>query len=208
MDTTTAHTACPCCHRVLRDGETLACRICREQGTGWLRALPGLYAASASYLAPGRSASGTGRVSGSKSAPLPARCDVLDARGPGGVVWVVTQWEEVVRSELGFGEVPFRGDYERSLVGSVEFLVANAAWLYGHFGAVQELHDEIRACYLRLDGLVNSTNRERSVNVSCECGNVLRGVTLSTPGRRCRSCGKSHTWSELLKLELADRAAA
>lgn len=205
MDTITA---CVCCHRTLRDGETLGCRICQREGVQRLRALPGLYAASAAHLAPGRSASGTGRVSGSKSAPLPVRADVLDARGPGGVVWVVTQWEEIVRSELGFGEVPFRGDYQASITGSTQFLVSNVVWLYAQFRAVEELHGELRAWHGRLTALISGADRERQLTLMCGCGEALPGVTLSTPGRRCASCGQQYGWAELRQLHLAARSAA
>ena len=205
MDTITA---CACCHRPLRDGETLGCRICQREGTARLRALPGLYAASAAHLAPGGRGSGGGRVSGSKAAPMPARCDVLDMRGPGGVVAVLAQWEDLVRVALRFDPAPAGGSYERVLAGACGLLVDNAPWLYGQFEAVEELHGEVRDWHGRLSRLVHGDDRERRLTLECRCGAALGGVTLSTPGRRCGQCGAQYGWAELRGLSLAERSAA
>lgn len=207
MDTTVP-TACVCCHRPLRTGETLGCRICREDGTRRLRALPGLYAASAAHLAPGRAGLGGGRVTGSKHAPMPVRADVLDVRGPGGVVAVLAQWEDVVRAELGFDPAPDGGSYEWVLAGAVGLLVDNAPWVYGQFAAVEELHAEVQAWHGRLTRLVHGDDRERRLTLECRCGAPLGGVTLSTPGRRCAACGAQYGWTELRGLLLAERSAA
>lgn len=205
MDTITA---CVCCHRPLRDGELLGCRICQQEGVARLRALPGLYAATGAYLAPGGRGVGGGRVSGSRHAPMPARGDVLDMRGPGGVVAVLAQWEDVVREQLGYQPAPAGGSYERVLAGACGLLVDNAPWLYGAFPALEEAHGEVRAWHGRLHRLVHGEDRERRLTLECRCGAPLGGVTLSTPGRRCGACGQQYGWSELRGLMLAERNAA
>ncbi|MBB1252902.1 hypothetical protein H3146_05910 [Streptomyces sp. OF3] len=200
---------CVICRRALRTDEAgHACRICQERGTGWLRALPGLYAAAEDHLAPARSGAGGGRVSGSKHAPLPVRLNVLDAVGPGGVVWVIAQWEDVVRDQLEFGSAPSRGGYLETLTGSCRLLADQAPWLYGSFNAVDELHGELRSWHARLSAVSDGADRERRITLACPCGAALTGVTLSTPGRRCDACGAQYGWTELRGLPLADRSAA
>lgn len=205
MDTITA---CVCCHRPLRTGEQLGCRICREEGVARLRALPGLYAASADHLAPGGRGLGSGRVSGSRHAPMPVRADVLDMRGPGGLVAVLAQWEDVVREALGWDPAPTGGGYEEVLGAAVQLLVVNSAWVYGQFAAAEELHLEVRDWHGRLECLVHGDDRERRLTLQCPCGAPLGGVTLSTPGRRCGACGAQYGWTELRGLMLAERGAA
>lgn len=196
---------CNICMYGLRDGELdrLACRICQDRGVTMLRAFPALYDQLGGLLEPG-SGRGDGRVSGTRGAPLPCSLHVLDLRARGGLVTVLADWEAAVRAELGWPAATFRGDLRQTLAGAVAFLVANAPWIYASFSAVADLHCELRALHGHATRMVTGEKAERRVTVQCGCGQPLR-VTLTTPGRRCGTCGAQYGHSEVLQLPLADR---
>lgn len=203
--------ACTCCHRTLRLDEVepsvrVACRLCETRGVEALRTLPALYRQTAHQLQPGTSKQG-GRVSGSKSAPMPCSEAVLNFRAAGGMVTVLAEWERAFRGELRYTEPPFRGDYQQTLDGVVQFLVNAAPWVYASFAAVDEYHREVQQIAGQARAIVTGEQPARRVTVTCHCGAPLR-ITLDTPGRRCGTCGQQYGWAELRQLPLAERTAA
>lgn len=204
MDTATT---CVICHRDLWDYELgrFACLLCQNRGVELLQAMPGLYVQTGRRLMPGAAGSG-GRVSGSKSAPLPCSEAALNLRGPGGMVTHLADWERALRHELDYGPAPFRGDYEQALVGITGWLVNAAPWVYASFAAVDEYHRELAQIAGHARAIATGERPARTVPVRCPCGAVLR-ITLDTPGRRC-TCGQQYGWAELRQLPLAERAAA
>lgn len=197
---------CTACGRGLLQHERgrFACRVCEARGVELLRTLPALYAQTAYLLQPGTGGKG-GRVSGSKSAPLPCSEAVLSLRARGGMVTILTSWESAFRDELGYTATPFRGTYEQTLDGTVQFLVNAAPWIYASFPAVDEYHRELRQIAGQARAIVTGEKPARTVPVQCSCGAVLR-ITLDTDGRKC-SCGQQYGWTELRELPLAERAA-
>lgn len=202
-DADAVNSVCTICNRSLLDDEfgRLSCRICQDRGTTMIRALPGLYDQLGDLLEPG-SGRGGGRVSGTRGAPLPCSLEVLDMRARGGLVTVLDDWEAAVRAELGWPAASFRGDLRQTLAGAVTFLAANAPWIYCSFSAVADLHHELRALHIHATRMVTGEQAERRVTVACPCGARLR-VTLTTPGRRCATCGQQYGHSEVLQLPLA-----
>lgn len=182
------------------------CRLCQDRGISMLRAMPALYVQLGDLLQPG-AGRGEGRVSGSKSAPLPCSADILDLRTRGGLVTILASWEDAVRDELGYAAATFRGNYEQTLAGVVGFLIGNAPWIYSSFAAVDELHHELRRYHGQARRLVTGEKPAVRVPVACPCGKVLR-VTLDSPGERCTNCGEQYGHSELMDLPLAARSAA
>lgn len=204
-------TACVICGRDLLEHELqphrrVACRLCENRGVELLRALPALYRQTAVLLQPGTSGKG-GRVSGSKSAPMPCSEAVLNLRAQGGMVTVLASWEEALRSELDYTEAPFRGDYQQTLDGVVQFLTNAAPWIYANFAAVDEYHRELTHIAGQAQSIVTGETPARRVTVRCTCGAGLR-ITLDTPGRRCGTCGAQYGWAELRQLPLAERSVA
>lgn len=183
-----------------------ACLLCQKRGMRLVRAMPGYYRQLGALLEPGGSR-GEGRVTGSKSAPLPCSETILNLRARGGLVTILATWEDAVRDELGFTTATFRGDMEQTLDGVVAFLANNAPWIYARFAAVDDYHQELQQMHGRASVLVTGEKPERPVVVQCPCGGRLR-ITLSTPGRRCQGCGEQYGWQELRGLPLAERSAA
>lgn len=208
MNDATTPTWCLICLRALYADETgrHCCRLCQDHGVTMLRRMPALYAQLGDLLQPG-SGRGDGRVSGSKSAPLPCSAAILDLRSRGGIVTILASWEDAVRDELGYTAATFRGDYEQTITGVVGFLIGNAPWIYSSFPAVDELHAELRKEHGRAVALVDGERPARRVPVVCGCGHILR-VTLDTAGVRCPACSAQYGHTEALHLPLAERRAA
>jgi hypothetical protein len=206
IDTQTS--TCLICLRALYADEAgrYCCRPCQDHGTIMLRAMPDLYTQLGELLQPG-AGRGEGRVSGSKSAPLPCSTDALDLRSRGGIVTVLASWEDAVRDELGYTAATFRGDYEQTLTGVIGFLVGNAPWIYSSFAAVDEMHREVRRLHGHAASLTEGERPARRVPVTCTCGWTLR-VTLDTAGVKCPGCSTQYGHSEVLRLPLAERRAA
>lgn len=204
--------ACVICSRDLLDHELqpqrrMACRLCETRGVEALRTLPGLYRQTAHLLQPGTSKQG-GRVSGSKSAPMPCSEAVLSFRAAGGMVTVLAEWERAFRYELRYAEPPFRGDYQQTLDGVVHFLTNAAPWAYASFAAVDEYHRELQQIAGQARAIVTGETPARRFKLRCPCGQLLTGITLDTPGRLCNGCGQQYGWQELRELPLAERNAA
>ncbi|MFI1928317.1 hypothetical protein [Streptomyces sp. NPDC020377] len=200
--------ACLICLRALYADENgrHCCRLCQEQGVTMLRRMPALYTQLGDLLEPG-SGRGEGRVSGSKSAPLPCSAEILDLRSRGGLVTILASWEDAVRGELGYTAATFRGTYEQTLTGVVGFLIGNAPWIYSSFPAADELHGEVRRLHGHATTLVDGERPARRVPVVCSCGHVLR-VTLDTDGVKCPGCAVQYGHDDLFRLPLAERRAA
>jgi len=199
---------CLICHRDLRDYEAgrYTCLICQDRGIAMLRAMPGLYDQLGDLLQPGSGQDG-GRVSGSKTAPLPCSTEILDLRSRGGLVTILASWEDAVRDELGYNAATFRGDYRQTLAGVVAFLAGNAPWIYSSFAAVDEMHDEVRRYHGQARALVVGERPPHRFGVVCTCGTTLK-ITLETPGKKCDQCGTQYGLRELRHLPLAERRAA
>lgn len=202
-------TACVCCNRPLWDDEQgrPACLICEKRGVAMLRDLPALYRQAGARLERGSTVGG-GRVSGSRSAPLPCSEEALALRGPGGLVDVLASWERCFREDLAYTLPTFRGDYEQTLTGIVGWLVTCAPWIYGSHAAADEFHGELRRWHGQAKAIVEGEARPTQLNLQCDCGTVLKGITLQTDGRRCTGCGTQYGWTELCQLPLVNRRAA
>lgn len=200
--------ACIVCLRALYADESgrYCCRLCQERGTVMLRAMPALYTQLGDLLQPGAGRS-EGRVSGSKSAPLPCSVGILDLRARGGLVTVLASWEDAIRDELGYSPAAFRGNYEQTLTGIVGFLVGNAPWIYSAFAAADEMHEELRRLHGHATTLTEGEKPARRIPVTCTCGHILR-VTLDTAGAKCPACATQYGHDDLFQLPLAERRAA
>lgn len=202
---------CGPCGRQLRNDELgrLTCRLCQDRTDSALRQLPGpagLYANLATVLAPG-GARGEGRVTGSRTAPLPLRLEPLSLSARGGVVTVLQAWLIDWHECLGWHHPRWRGNLQQQLDEVVHALRVNLEWAATEHPAFDEFAHEVAGLVRQCEQQITGERRERPVMVTCPCGAVLR-VTVSTPGARCRGCDTQYGRAEVLELPLAERAAA
>jgi hypothetical protein len=119
------------------------CVLCQSLADDQLAALPVFYTRLEGVLEPG--SGGSDRVSGSKLPPLPARLGPLSLRGPGGIVGVLTAWEDDWRSWLGWSARPFRGSVEQTVGGAVVFLRNNWLWASAEHPSPDVFAADVRA---------------------------------------------------------------
>lgn len=201
---------CPC-GRQLRHDELgrIACRPCQERINQTLRQLPGpdgLYARLATRLAPGRGGDGQ-LVSVSRTAPLPLRLEPLSLMARGGVVTVLQTWLVDWHEHLGWRHPRWQGNLQQQCNQVVHALRTNLEWAAACHPAFGDFAKEICSLVRQCERQIAGERPERAIAVGCPCGATL-SVTVSTPGKRCRSCGTQYDRSEVLDLPLAQRTAA
>ncbi|MBB5932346.1 hypothetical protein [Streptomyces echinatus] len=199
---------CIVCSAALYDDEAQTCRPCAERVAANLAALAGpegLYARLADSLHPG-SGSGGPVVSGSRTAPLPVRLEVLNAmteRGPvlGPLEGWVRDWEA-----YGRATVDETGTLQQRLNHAVGTLRFNLAWAAGQHPAFADFADETWTIVRRCRTATGAEKPPVRVPVACRCGQILR-VSLDMDGIECRHCGSEYGHGEMLKLTPTRRAA-
>lgn len=177
---------------------------CRERLADQLRRLPNLYRALADELAPGRSSDG-GRT-GSRTAPLPVRLDILDLRARGGIEGILAGWVRDLCDREQW-EFPQYGTVEAAVDSYTAILIGNLGMLCDEHPAIREIAHEIAAIVRQCEALTTGDKPARRIPVACPCGTVLR-VTLDTPGARCSGCDAQYGHAEVLQLPMAQRTAA
>jgi hypothetical protein len=202
---------CTACRRQLRHDELdrIACRISQHRVDGNIADLAGdagLYALLAGAFAPG-AGSGEGRVSGSRSAPLPLRLEPLSLSARGGVVTILQTWQVDWHDILGWRHPRWEGGLQQQLDQVVKALRNNLEWAASQHPAFGEFEAEVATVTRTCRRQVTGERPERRIPVACSCGATLH-VTLSTPGARCSACGVQYGREEALELPLAVRAAA
>lgn len=165
----------------------------------------GLYARLATVLQPGTVQAG-GRVSGSRTAPIPCRLEPLSLSSRGGIVTILQTWLVDLHEHLAFKHPRWQGDLRQQLDQAVNRLRILLPWAAEHHPAFAELNAEIRHLHGAARAQVTGEQPARRVTVTCHCGAGLR-ITLDTPGKRC-GCGAQYGWAELRQLPLAERTAA
>lgn len=200
-------TTCAICTHPSPTG-TRVHQACATTLTGNLHALPWLYADLGELLTPGSPSGEPGRTTGCH-APLPLREDVLDLRGPGGIVGILSDWESAVRDAQGADPAPFRGSIEQAVTAAAQWLAAQVPWIGQHFDPAADLDREIRQLRTRcetVDGMATEP-RERRIPVACPCGWTLR-ITVATSGEYCARCDTWYSHDEVLQLPYAGRHIA
>ena len=200
---------CIVCPAALYDDEAQTCRPCTERVAANLAALAGpegLYARLSASLHPG-SGSGGPAVSGSRTAPLPLKLDVLNLqteRGPvlGPLEGWVRDWET-----YGRATVDETGGLQQRLDHAVQTLRFNLAWAAASHPAFADFADELHIILRRLRTATGAEKPPVRVPVACHCGQILR-VSLDMDGIECRHCGIEYGHADMLKLTPARRAAA
>lgn len=200
-------TRCTRCPRELRDHELgrYLCRPCEDQAAEHLRAIPALYVQLGQHLQRG---AGTGpAVSGSKTAPVPIRLDIIDLEletGPilGPLQSWVRDWEH-----HGHAELHETGSLQERVAGACRTLRYNLRWAVENHPAVDEAVREIADAHRILKGVTGGEKPPRGITVTCPCEQPLR-ITLNIKALTCPKCRTEYGHSEVLRLPLAERRAA
>lgn len=135
--------ACTICRRATDpERDPIRHQRCADRLRANLVDIPGLYALMGAVLMPG-SVGGTGRVSGTRTAPLPVRIEPLELRARGGIIAVMASWEADWREMRDFAPAQ-RGISERDLAAIVLWLRAHLPWAIEHHPGVDEFAGEVR----------------------------------------------------------------
>lgn len=178
---------------------------CRQKIRQNLLDLPGLYAALADTLEPGRSGD-SGRSSSGRAAPIPCNLEALDLRARGGIEGVLAGWSADL-CEREDWQLPQYGTVETAVHGYAELLLRNLQIICDEHPAVREFANELRQIAGQAERLTTGDRPPRRIPVTCPCGTILR-ITLDTPGARCPGCEIQYGHAEVLQLPMAERSAA
>lgn len=204
-DTTTPTcTACVICHRGLLDHELgqYTCQLCRQRMDENLRLLAGprgLYARLSTVLAPGTSTRG-GRVSGSKTPPLPVRLGALSLVAEGGIPTILKSWARDWAS-YGKARTDWRGTLQQQVDQAVQTLRFNLEWAVSAHPAVDEFAREIAQLRGACEQQITGETPERRFTAYCaNCGGPIR-IRLSTHNATCPDCGHHHDRTAITSLD-------
>lgn len=192
---------CACGRQLCTDElDRVACRICQERVDGDLAVLPAVYGDLNDDVAPTYGGSihlmGSGHTRSHSPVPLNVAVLALLDDVPATLVAWVTDW-----AEYGHADPTSTG-----VANTVKTLRFNLEWAATAHPAFADFAHEIRRLRRSCER-ANGVEAERTIKVACRCGTAI-GVTVTTPGARCHSCGTQYGRSEVLTLPLAARTAA
>jgi hypothetical protein len=190
------------------------CQDCTTDLDRHLSELPRLYEQLADFLAPSTQRSNTvgGHVH-RPDAPLPVDENVLDLRGPGGVVTVLETWRQALHEDAGWRWPDPFGDFRGRLLRAVRALRAQVPYVASAWPQAGLFATEVRA--LRAEVLSIVCPPEKTLRVGLcpkvladgtACGAVLR-ATPGNPEIRCRWCDTAYPPSSWLGLARQEAAA-
>ncbi|MFJ4916083.1 hypothetical protein [Streptomyces sp. NPDC088726] len=104
------------------------CLACTKATVVRLECLPDLYEGLLPFLAPSMAVA-QGRSGKGGPAPLPVHTEILDLRGPGGMVGVVEDHLAAVHQERGMRRLAPVGSVETRLKSAVAGLLASMPWI-------------------------------------------------------------------------------
>ncbi|MEH0417824.1 hypothetical protein [Streptomyces sp. B21-083] len=189
----------PNCNRQLWVAEATrwACRPCEDKTTARITELPALFRQLDTTAALMKGASRiNGGGSGSRTAPIPPRLDVLNLVGPGGVAARLSAIEDSWRAVLGWTVAPWRGNPAEAVPGLATFLANNLLWACSSYGEVGQDIDDLRRLHAECTALVNDERRPGRVQIgNCPvrvgdrvCWTPLT-ATAASHRVRCGGCG-------------------
>lgn len=210
--TSTATTAA-CGHH--SDVPAQLCTHCTTRLHDRLQRLPKLYTALAAWMAPAGRRPELGAAPAAE-APLPVRQEVLDLRGPGGIVGILEDWRAAVHAARDWTTPTHTGDIGQRITTAAAALGRNLTWLSLTWDQGVALATEIATLEGRCLAVISP--RDRSIPIgACPadvgngaiCGTTIR-VPAGTQDVRCRGCGTVYppdTWLNLRRWIDHDRAA-
>jgi hypothetical protein len=158
----------PRCNRQLWVAEAgrWACRPCEDATAARIAELPALFARldSTAALMKGANRVSSGS-SGTRTAPIPPRLDVLNLVGPGGVAARLSAIEDAWRQTLGWTVAPWRGSPGQAVPLQVAFLANNLLWACSSYDEVGQDIDDLRRLHGEMTALVNDERRPGRVQI-------------------------------------------
>jgi hypothetical protein len=184
------------------------CSGCTRATLLRLRRMGRLYRALEMLLPPPSRPPRLDSVGGSAAAnaPMPIREELLNFRGPGGIVGTLEDWHVALAEDRGWGVPVVRGSIETRLKLAASRLAANIEWIAGSWPAAGFFAREIRDLEHGVLSMISPPERDRVRMGKCPAmpGGVLCGAVLHLPlGEtvlRCSWCLASYpsgTWSAL-----------
>ncbi|MEW2177162.1 hypothetical protein AB0890_12635 [Streptomyces sp. NPDC005406] len=196
---------CQLCEVALDDG--MLCVGCTKATRVRLEALPTLYRGLGVLLTPAGGV-GQGRSGKGGPAPIPVSLDVLDVRGPGGMVEPLESWVDAVRHDRGRPEHPHPGSPEGRVDRAVGELLGHMPWIAVSWPEAGDFAREIRELARAVSSMLRPPAADRGTRIgNCPavdpsgalCGAVLR----LAPGEKavrcewCDTCYPPYVWAQL-----------
>ncbi|MFF3060889.1 hypothetical protein [Streptomyces sp. NPDC057909] len=169
------------------------CPGCTKATVVRLECLPGLYDGLLPFLAPSAAVS-QGRSGKGGPAPLPVREEILDLRGPGGMVGVVEDWLSAVRLERRMRQLVPAGSIEGRLKAAVSGLLANMPWIAVSWPSAGTFAEEIRELAKSVRSIIAPHDpAERGIRLGkCpavdESGNICGAILTYRRGETVVTC--------------------
>lgn len=183
------------------------CSGCARATLNRLHRAPRLYRALAMLLPPAarppRLDSGGG--SAAAEAPMPISLELLDLRGPGGMVGILEDWHAALAEDREWGVPVVRGSIEARLKLAASRLAANIEWIAASWPAAGQFAREIRDLEHGVLSMISPPERTRRLGYCATavdgvlCGSVVRlvpGETVATCSW-CRTPWSPDRWMEL-----------
>ncbi|HEY6114650.1 MAG TPA: hypothetical protein VI172_01715 [Candidatus Dormibacteraeota bacterium] len=173
----------PRCKRQLWVAEATrwACRPCEDRTSTRLAELPALFRRldSTAALMKGASRVSAGG-SGTRTAPIPPRLEVLNLVGPGGVAARLSAIEDAWRQTLGWTVAPWRGSPAQAVPELAKFLANNLLWACSSYEEVGQDIGDLRRLHSECTALVNDERRPGRVQIG-SCPVRVEGELCWTP---------------------------
>jgi len=206
---------CVACGRDLWTDELdrYACRPCGDRTLARITELPHLFRqldTTAALMKGARRATNGG--SGSRTAPIPARLDVLNLVGPGGVVAALQEIEDSWRKTLEWAPVVHADEYRvfalwrtdpaRMVPAHAKFLADNLLWACGSYESVGQDIETICRLHAECTALVRDERRPGRVqigNCPVRVGDSLcwTPLTATAASHRVRCGGCNTRWETI-----------
>ncbi|MDP9949149.1 MULTISPECIES: hypothetical protein [Streptomyces] len=187
---------------------SMLCVGCTKDTEVRVQALPSLNRGLAPFLAPAGGV-GTGRSGKGGPAPLPVNEEILDLRGPGGIVGVAERWLADVRRDRGHAVATPSGGVDARLQAAVAGLLANMSWIAvswsnaGYFAKdIRDLVDSLRTI-IAPTPTVSRGQRIGHCPATDPSGVLCGSVLRLAPGEKavqCEWCGTAYppyVWAQL-----------
>ncbi|MFJ8446857.1 hypothetical protein [[Kitasatospora] papulosa] len=169
------------------------CPGCTKDTVVRLECLPALYDGLRSFLAPSSSI-GQGRQGKGGPAPLPVREEILDLRGPGGMVGIVESWLAAVHQDRGWAPRVPVGSVEGRLDTAVSGLRRNMPWISVSWEQAGTFAEEIRNLARSVSSIIRPASPTEQGTRIGRCpaqfddGGVCGAVLRLAPGERVVTC--------------------
>ncbi|HEY5835001.1 hypothetical protein [Streptomyces sp.] len=170
-----------------------------------LQRLPRLYDALAAWLPPAGRRPELGHAP-AVEAPLPLRQEVLDLRGPGGIVGILEDWQAAIHDARGFTAPTRSGDIPARITHAAATAARNLTWISLTWEQGPDLAAEIRRLEARALAIIEPPERTvplgkcpTDLGDGTICGTTIR-VPAGATTVRCQGCGTAYpptTWLNL-----------